>query len=85
MYINYIFRYNNIGVIFYRICEFKKAYYCFITSLICNNNIVTTHNNLGCLLSEQDQIKVAVTEFNKGIEIDQNLPRIYKILFRIIL
>lgn len=79
--------YNNIGVIYHLLHQYKKAYYCYITSISFsnnnNNNILgynncnSCHCNLGCLLYEFDKEKESVEEMEISIKNDKTIVKSY--------
>lgn len=77
--------YNNIGVIYHLLNQYKKAYYCYIMSISFsknNNNYYyincsSSHCNLGCILYEFDKEQESIEEIEISVKNDQTTIKSY--------
>ena len=69
---NYINAYNNLGILFNQLGEYKKSINCYEKIIQIQPNNAAAHNNLGFVLNQLDELEKATNCFEKAIQIEPN-------------
>ena len=69
---NYINAYNNLGILFNQLGEYKKSINCYEKIIQIQPNNAAAHNNLGFVLNQLDELEKAMKFFEKAIQIEPN-------------
>ena len=69
---NYINAYNNLGILFNQLGEYKKSINCYEKIIQIQPNNAAAHNNLGFVLNQLDELEKAMKCFKKAIQIEPN-------------
>ena len=69
---NYINAYNNLGILFNQLGEYKKSINCYEKIIQIQPNNAAAHNNLGFVLNQLEKHQKAMNCFEKAIQIEPN-------------
>ena len=67
---NYINAYNNLGILFNQLGEYKKSINCYEKAIQIQPNNAPAYNNLGFVLNQLDELEKAMNCFEKAIQIE---------------
>ena len=69
---NYVNAYNNLGILYNQLGEYKKSMNCYEKAIQIQPNNASAHNNLGFVLNQLDEHQKAMNCFEKAIQIESN-------------